>query len=125
MHSFHVERVVVVVAVEQHAFATTRSKMQNARDIRLSSEVIVSVKFIELFFHSFLLSSKHQNTAQQQKADATTSSAQTNKQSKQVGCFTLLPLILPLHFGASPQMAEQIFSLVMPWIWDWWWCCHC
>ncbi len=56
--------------------------MQNARDIRLSSEVIVSVKFIELFFHSFLLSSKHQNTTQQQKAAATTSSAQTNKQSK-------------------------------------------
>jgi hypothetical protein len=82
MHSFHVKRVVVVVAVEQHAFATTRSKMQNARDIRLSIEVIVSVKFIELFFHSFLLSSKHQNTTQQQKAAATTSSAQTNKQSK-------------------------------------------
>lgn len=101
--------------------------MQNARDIRLSSEVIVSVKFIELFFHSFLLSSKHQNTTQQQKAAATTSSAQTQAKqaSKQVGCFTLLPLILPLHFGASPQTAEQIFSLVMPWIWEWWWCCHC
>jgi len=53
MHSFHVKRVVVVVAVEQHAFTTTRSKMQNARDIRLSSEVIVSVKFIELFFTLF------------------------------------------------------------------------
>jgi hypothetical protein len=82
MHSFHVKRVVVVVAIEQHAFATTRSKMQSARDIRLSSEVIVSMKFIELFFHSFLLSSKHQKTTQQQKAVATTSSAQTNKQSK-------------------------------------------
>jgi hypothetical protein len=81
MHSFHVKRVVVVVAIEQHAF-TTRSKMQSARDIRLSSEVIVSIKFIELFFHSFLLSSKHQKTTQQQKAVATTSSAQTNKQSK-------------------------------------------